>query len=669
MGQDRSARSGRPRRLPEWFRPDRWVPPPGSVDGRNVTRFMRAHGLAEYRDLLDRAAGDPDWFYPAAFAHLDLGWIRPFHRVFNDANGIEWVRWFGGGKTNLAHLAAARWRALDGAAVVWEGDDGATRVLGYRELDDLVAAAAGGFRALGLAAGDVAALYLPMVPEAVVALLALARIGAVAVPVFSGFAAPALAERIRLSGATILVTADGFLRRGRRVPMKTVADEALASCPEIRKVVVVPRTRERPGLQPERDVWWDALLEGGPAGAMEGFDAHHPFLVGYTSGSTGRPKGVVHTHGGMPYRLGIELGFNFDMRRGDRLCWVTDMGWIMGPVSVVGPLTLGATTVLFEGVPDWPAPDRLWDLVERHGVTHLGLSPTLARMLAAAGPRWVEERALPSLRALGITGEPCPPSAWRWLHAHVGRGQVPIINWTGGAEIGAGILIGSPVVEMRESRFAGPAPGMSVDVYDDGGRPVVGAVGELVITRSFPSMTRGLWREPERFIESYWSRWPGVWVHGDRAVRHEDGSWELPGRSDDIIKVGGKRIGPAEYEAAAGEVAGVAAVAAVGLPDALKGEAAVLVVVPADSADRAGLPGRVRDHVAGVLGRALMPREVLLSDALPLTRSGKLHRRVLRGWLVEADPGDLSSLANPESAGAVSRARQQLGGSAGGGLP
>jgi acetyl-CoA synthetase len=303
--------------------------------------------------------------------------------------------------------------------------------------------------------------------------------------------------------------------------------------------------------------------------------------------------------------------------------------------------------------------------VERHQVTHLGLSPTLVRLLAGHGEEWVDRHQLRSLRVLGSTGERWTPQSWRWLHRHVGRGSVPIINWSGGTEIGCGILVGSPLVATRECRFSGHAPGMAATVFDSEGRPLIGEVGELVLTRSWPSMTRGLWNEPQRYLESYWARWPDVWVQGDWAVRHEDGSWELLGRSDDVLKIAGKRLGPAEVESVATELEDVMDAAAVSVPDSMTGEALVVVVqvsVTTARDDRDAVAQAVSDRVAEALGKPLRPAAVVVLDELPLSRSGKVHRRALRAWLAGADPGDLSTLANPESAPSVLAAGERLSG-------
>ncbi|ORW21978.1 hypothetical protein AWC19_13585 [Mycobacterium palustre] len=359
----------------------------------------------------------------------------------------------------------------------------------------------------------------------------------------------------------------------------------------------------------------------------------------------------------MPYGAAIDLAFTMDLSPGDRLCWPSDMGWLVGPLTSVVTLALGATLVLFEGVMDYPGPDRLWQLVERYQLTHLGIAPTSARILALAGDQWVDRYSLDSLRILPSTGEPWTIPAWRWLHRHVGRGRAAIINWSGGTEIGGGILGGSPIVETAEGRFAGPVPGMSADVVDDEGASITDEIGELVLNRTTPSMTNNLWHDSDRYLKTYWSRFPGRWQQGDQAIRHNDGSWELPGRSDDVIKVAGKRVGPAELEALALGVPGVALAGAVGLPHHRKGLVPVIAITLSDTA---GAPTDVAAAVSAAveraMGKPMRPEAVVVVDELPVTRSNKVHRRALRCWLADTDAGDLAALANPQCQNAVREA-------------
>lgn len=627
------------------FDPDRWVPPPELVDGYRVARLARVLGVDDRRALAARAAADPAWFYPAALEFLGAAWLRPWTTLLDESDGAAFGHWFVGGGTNLSWLACERWAGRSSApAVVWEGDGGETGQLSFAELGEAVRRVAAGLAQRGIGAGDVVTMHLPMVPEAVVTMLAVARIGAIVAPTFSGYGPAALTERLRLAGAKALVTADGMLRRGRRVDLLTTALAAVADAPTVETVIVVSRLGD--ALRPHPSVVpWECVAAAAEAGDVETFDVETPWLLAFTSGSSGRPKGAVHTHGGLPYNLMLELGLTADVGPGDRFTWPSDMGWLAGPMGTLGPLSLGATAVVFEGVADHPTPDRIWQLIERHGITQYGLSPTTARTLAAAGERWLEPYDLSTLRVIVSSGEPWTLPAWRWLHRHAGRGRVPIVNWSGGTEVGGCIVAGYPDVATPAGRFSGPVLGMAVDVLDDDGRPLVGKAGELVVTRSWPAMTRSLWGEPERYLEAYWSKFPGQWVQGDRAIRHEDGTFEVRGRSDDVLKVAGKRVGPAELESLAAEVKGVAAAAAVGVDHPTKGQVPVLVVQSVgDIAESA-----VADRIAVAFGKPMRPAAVLVVPDLPRTRSGKIHRRAVRAWVTGSDADDLSTLENPQA--------------------
>jgi acetyl-CoA synthetase len=484
--------------------------------------------------------------------------------------------------------------------------------------------------------------------------LALGRLGAIYTPIFSGYAAPAVAARLVDCDASMLITADGFLRRGSWVHLKAVADEAVAAAPSVRRVLVVRRAG--PALDvawdEERDAWWDEPVAGedaepGPDLAAA-TDPESPYMIIYTSGTTGRPKGAVHVHGGFPIKGAQDLAHQFDLGRGDTLFWFTDLGWMMGPWAISGALLLGARLLMYEGAPDVPGPDRLWSIVARHRVTHLGLSPTVVRALMAHGPEPVRGHDRSSLRVLGSTGEPWNPDPWWWFFREVGEGRCPIVNYRGGTEVAGGIVGGNLITPVKPASFGGPCIGTIGDVVDAEGRPVRGEVGELVIRRPLPGMTRGFWRDPERYEATYWARIPDTWVHGDWARVGADGHWEILGRSDDTLKVAGKRVGPAEVESAAVGGGAVLEAAAIGVPDEIKGEAiVVLCVLRPGVGDGAATRAAIADSIVGDLGKPLRPREIAVVPALPKTRSGKIMRRVVRAAWLGLDPGDLSALDDP----------------------
>ncbi len=640
-----------------------WRPSPETVERSRLVRFQRRHGLGSYEELLARSVQDPDWFWPAALEEMDVRWYRPYDRVYDDRAGVEWTEWFCGGELNLVHSALEKYRGTAEASRValrWEGEDGAQRTLTYAELDAEVSRAAAALQELGVRRGDRVAIYLPMVPEVAVALLACAKVGAIVTPVFSGFAPEAVATRVRDCEAKLVVTADGFYRRGQVVPLWAHADEAARQCPSVEHLLVVRRVGTTAGWRPGRDVWWHETTAAQPPQApTERMASGDPFMIIYTSGTTGRPKGTVHVHAGFPIKAACDMAFHFDVQRDDVVFWLTDMGWMMGPWLVLGVLTLGAAMVLYEGVPDHPHPGRLWELVDRHGITVLGLAPTAVRALMRHGDGWPGRYRLNSLRVLGSTGEPWNPDPYLWYFRQVGRGRCPVVNYSGGTEVSGGIVCGTVIHPTKPCAFTGPCLGMAADVYDADGRPAKpGEVGELVVTRPWPGMTRGFWQDPQRYLETYWSRWPGVWVHGDWAVRDEDGYWYILGRSDDTLKVAGKRVGPAEVESALVTHPAVSEAAAVGIPHEVKGEAvACFVVLKPGHTPTPGLAQELRELVAQRLGRALQPEVVEFVPDLPKTRNAKIMRRVVRAAYLGQDPGDLSALENPGAVDQIRRLR------------
>jgi acetyl-CoA synthetase len=633
------------------------------VERARATAFMREHGIPDWRALIARSQDDIEWFWDAVVEHLGIEFFQPYEQVLDVSRGPEWSRWFVGGTVNLTHNCVDRHAATDAAtraAVIWESEDGQVATLTYRELSDEVNRLANALLELGVRRGDAVGLFLPMSIPIVAGFYAIAKIGAIVVPIFSGFAAPAVATRLADAGAVALLTADAVPRRGKPVGMKAIADQAAADVPSLRSLVVWSRLGTDPPMQPGRDHRWDELVaRQSPELSAPELDPETPMMVIYTSGTTGRPKGAVHVHGGFLVKIAEECAFQLDIGTGDRFMWVTDMGWIMGPFEVVGAGALGATLVISEGAPDHPGPDRLWDMVERHRISVLGVSPTLIRALQPHGDEPVLRHDRSSLRVLGSTGEPWNPDPYRWLHQVVAEGRAPIINISGGTEVGACFLSPMPVMPLKECTLGAPALGMAMDVVGaDGEHLPAGSVGELVCRKPWPSMTRGVWGDPDRYLEAYWSRWPGVWAHGDWASVDEDGCWYLHGRSDDTLNVAGKRIGPAEFESAAVGHPAVAEACAVGMPDEVKGEVAWLYCVlrpgfePGDQ-----LRADIRATVTAVLGKAFAPARIGFVTALPKTRSAKIVRRAVRAVAMGDDVGDTSSLEDPGVLTQVANAR------------
>jgi acetyl-CoA synthetase len=610
-----------------------WEPTPEEIERANVTRLARRLGCSDYHELHRLSVEEPERFWPALVDDLGIEFSAPWERVLDASRGVEWARWFVGGKLNLAHDCVHKWRELPGEAAVFRGEDGGRSALTWPELSREVTKLAEALVAFGVGPGDRVAIFMPMSPAVAVASHACAHVGAVQVPVFSGFAAPAIAARLEDAEAKVVIAADWSLRRGKRVEMLEVLRDAN-----------VARARE---LVWSREHGWpdEVTRQPGTLAPLE-VEAEHPYLLAYTSGTTGRPKGALHVQGGFLVSIAREVAYQTDVRRGDRVFFSTDMGWIMGPWTVVGAGALGATVIYMEGAPDWPG-DRLWRIVEEERATLLGVSPTLVRALI---PKGDPTQDLSSLRAIATTGEPWNLGPYLWLHEKVAGGRVPIVNESGGTEVGACFLAATPIAPQKPCSLGFPALGQAMDVVDADGRPLRGEVGELVCRRPWPGMTRGIWRDDERYLETYWRRFPGVWTHGDWASVDEDGYWFLHGRSDDTLNIAGKRIGPAELESAAVSHSAVAEAAAIGVPHELKGEVAWLFCVtkPGVEADDE-LAREVRGAVAAELGKAFAPERVLFVPALPKTRSAKIVRRAVRARALGEDPGDLSSLENPES--------------------
>lgn len=618
-----------------------WTPDTRTLEQAQLTKFLSRTGLRNFHDLQQWSTNNYPAFTEQVLTFLQLPFHRPYIDIVDTSRGLPWTRWCTGGGLNIADVVALH--PADRDAVVWEGEEGSTRSLTYGELQHQITSCAAGLRKRGIGRGDAVAIHLPMMPETVVMLMACAHLGAVAVPLFSGYGPAAIESRIRDVEAKLLLTCDAFPRRGTLVPAAQIASKAAARCPTLRDVVVIGRIEE------------GAFLSGEPH-PPERTHAEDPLIVLYTSGTTGKPKGILHSHCGFPVKAAQDMCFGTDVGNGTRICWVTDLGWMMGPWLIYGALTLGATMCLYDGAFDYPGPDRIWAFCERHGVEVLGISPTLVRALAVHGDAPVREHDLSSLRLFASTGEPWNPDPWWWLFETVGRGEKPIINYSGGTEISGGILMSNPLLPIKPCAFSAPCPGIAADVVDEQCRSVTDSVGELVIRKPWIGMARGFFGDPERYLETYWSRWPDVWAHGDWAKRDDDNHWFILGRSDDTLKIAGKRVGPAEVESILVGHDAVAEAAVIGIPHTLKGECMVAfcVLTPGGGISAAQLQHELRNLVGTQLGKPLRPEAVHFVDALPKTRNAKVMRRVIRAAYTGGDAGDISAL---ESTGAIEAIR------------
>jgi len=638
-----------------------WEPNPQWIADSNLKRFMNRWRIGSYDELFRKSVEDIAWFWDAILKDLDIRFSRPYSAVVDLEPGKPFPRWCVGGRMNIVESCLDKWvesGAGERQALKWEGEEGSLRTLTYRQLLTEVNRCANALRSLGLGRGDAIGLYMPMTPELAIAFLAVIKIGGIILPLFSGYGASAVASRLNDAGAKAIFTADGFYRRGRAIAMKAIADEAMAQAPSVKHMIVLRRTGSEVPWTGGRDLWWHELVSRqSTTDSTEEMSAEDVLMIIYTSGTTGRPKGAVHTHCGFPIKAAQDIHQAMDLKAAETLYWMTDMGWMMGPWLVFGSLLVGAAMVFYDGAPDFPDPGRLWRIAENHRVTHLGVSPTLVRSLMTHGTAPLQRRNLSRLRAAGSTGSPWDPQSWMWLFENVLEGRKPILNYSGGTEISGGILCGNFFRPLKPCAFSGPVPGMDVDVVDESGRPVRGAVGELVIRQPWIGMTRGFWRDHERYMDTYWRRFDGVWCHGDFAAIDEDGLWYILGRSDDTIKVSEKRLGPAEVEAVLNEHELVAESVAIGVPHEVKGQEIVVFCVLRDPRKASEtLREELKDRVASALGKPFRPSDVRFTTALPKTRNAKVMARVVRAAYLGLDPGDLTSLEDPGAVEAIRKA-------------
>ena len=642
-----------------------WTPSAERVERSNLKRLMNAQGFKSFEELRRASIADPGWFWDAVCKDLGIEWFNPYSRVLDTSEGIQWAKWFVGGKLNITHNSLDKHVGPESSkiALIAESEDTLEpRKLTYGELGALTNQIANTLvDDLELARGDKVGIYLPMIPEAVASFLAVTKMGGVVVPIFSGYGSQAVATRLEDCEAKAIITADQFFRRGRSINMAASAREAALQTTGVRSLLVyeshpgqtVTNTSER-----VQTFSWSRVLAKSRESKTEVMDSEDPFMIIYTSGTTGKPKGAVHVHGGFQVKNAEEVAYQADLHVGDVLFWFTDLGWIMAPWEIVGSLSLGGTILIYDGAPDYPTPSRLWQVIEKNKVTIFGVSPTLVRSLMKFGIEQVKKYDLSSLKSFGSTGEPWNPESYDWLFEEVGERRCPIVNLSGGTEVGTCFLSVHPIVPVKQCSLGGPCLGIDADVVDEEGKSIRGKTGELVIRNPWPSMTRGLWKNKELYLENYWRRFEGVWVHGDWASIDDDGCWFLHGRSDDTLKVAGKRVGPAEIESAIASYKGVLESVAIGTPDPVKGEAIVcFVILRPEVSPAEALKAALIEHVGKALGPGMKPRSIVFVASLPKTRNAKLVRRLVRASYLGLPLGDVSNLENPDSLESISNAR------------
>lgn len=627
---------------------DTWMPTPEYLENSSLAALIHKLGAADYDAFLKLALEQPERYWRATLDHLGVEFDPPYQQFCDVSEGLPWARFFVGAGFNFAAACIKPPAgAADRLALSWEDESGSSGALSYAELASRTRRFADGLLKLGIQPGDRVGFLFPNTAEAIISLLAIGYIGAVSVPLYSGYGEDAVARRLLDAEASCLITADGFLRRGRYVSLAAMAGAVRERVPGLKSVVIV-HTPGRAAPAFVHDDWHAVERSGSDSLAPHPTAANDPFMVIYTSGTTGRPKGAVHVHGGFPLRVAQDVAYMFDFKPGDRYFWMSDMGWMTGPFSMCGVLLNKGTLVLYDGSPDVPDIGRLRAVADRHGVTHFGSSPTAVRSMAANETVALAAKA-PALRLMMSGGEVMDAEAHHWFFQKFGGGRLPIINYTGGTEVSGAILTNVVLRPIVPSRFNSVTPGVPGRVVDqNSGEPIIGAPGELAIAGPFVGKTQGFWQDTERYLETYWSRFPGLWVHGDLAIVEADGQHLLIGRSDDVMKISGKRVGPSEVEGIVADGQSVVEAVVFSVPDARAGEAmVVLVVAGAAVADPSVLEAQIAAQLRAKMGPAFKPRAVVVTPRLAKTRNGKLVRRLAKqAWLGEK-AGDLTAIEDP----------------------
>ena len=626
-----------------------WQPTPSYVDNAQVTALMKRIGVSDFDALYDFSLERPEEYWRQVVDFCGVRFSHDYASYCDLSRGAPFPAWFVGGELNWVDMILDNEEASDRTAIIAETEDGSSRSITYAELGDEVRAFAAGLQAIGLRRGDRIGLLMENGIEATVSLLAIVHMGAIVVPLFSGFGSDAIVSRLEPCGARALITTTGFQRRGRFVSTEQTLATVRRDLPGLDKIIVkhAPHAPASELADDGATYDWHSIGEA-PGGShmSERMSPNDPFMVIFTSGTTGKPKGAVHVHGGFPVKIAHDAAVHFDVAPGDIFCWPADMGWIAGCLILSSALLRGATLVCYDGAPDFPDWSRMGSLCERYKVTHFGSAPTLIRGLAA-NQETATKPDLSSLKLLITAGESIAPEHFVWFERHFGRGECPLINYTGGTEVSGGLLASVVVKPIVPGGFNVRSPGVAVDVVDAEGKSVTGAIGELAIRAPFIGMTAAFWQDEERYLETYWQAIPGLWVHGDLAMRTEEGHYFLLGRSDDTIKVAGKRVGPGEVEEILVEIDGVIEAAVIGASDPVKGQTIVVFLTcdrPTEDIKKVAA-ARIQDR----LGRPFAPSAVYIVPQLPKTRSSKIMRRVIRSIHSGNPPGDLSSLVNPES--------------------
>jgi len=610
---------------------------------------MKKHNILSLEELSEKSKNNLEWFWESVEKDIGIIWDEPYTKTLDTSNGIPWTKWFVDGKTNLYNSSVEKFTKTTPEKIAYNfiSEDGVETKLSYSELNTKVSKLANVFKSLDVKKGDVIAIYLPMIEEAIVSILAAAKIGAVQTIVFSGYSSESLKTRLQDCHAKILLTSDGFHRKGKTISQKITVDAAVIDT-DIEKIIVVSyKGIDKFEKSDKIQFYDDLILQQDDTCDTEIMNSEDPLFILYTSGTTGKPKGVVHTHGGFSVFAGHQASYLVNMGQNDRLFWPADIGWITGLVwNVYGLLLVGSSAVIYDGALDFPNSDRVWEILSKYQATIFGISPTAVRLFKKINSNPQNKFSLDSLQNIPTTGEPLDEDSWWWLFENVGNKKIPIMNLSGGTEIGGAMLSVFPGMKLKPSTVGIPVPGMNLDVVNDDGESVKEQNGYLVIKSPWPGMTRGLLNDDQRYIETYWSKFENIWFHGDYVLKDGDNLWYMQGRTDDVINVSGHRMSTAEIEHTVISHKKISDAASIAIPDDITGEAIVVFFVP-ENKDDANLENEIMEYISKKIGKIAKPRLIIQLSDLPKTRTGKIMRRLLKSKVLGNPLGDLSSLENP----------------------
>ena len=611
---------------------------------------MKKHEISSLDELCIKSKNNLEWFWESVDEDIGIVWDEPYTKTLDTSNGIAWAKWFVNGKTNIYKSSVEKFTKKTPEKIAYDfiSEDGIQTKLSYFELNSKVSKFANGLKSLGVKKGDVIAIYLPMIEEAIISILAAAKIGAVQTIIFSGYSSESLQIRLQDCKAKILLTSDGFHRKGKSISQKTIVENAIVDT-NIEKIVVVPyKGIDQYEKSNKIEFYNKLILNQSNSCSTEIMDSEDPLFILYTSGTTGKPKGVIHTHGGFSVFAGHQASYLVNMGENDRLFWPADIGWITGLVwNVYGLLLTGSNAIIYDGALDFPNSDRVWEILSKHKATIFGISPTAVRLFKKINAKPLEKYSLDTLQNIPTTGEPLDEDSWWWLFEKVGNKKIPIMNLSGGTEIGGAMLSVFPGMKLKPSTVGIPVPGMDLDIVDEDGNQIRDNNGYLIIKQPWPAMTRGLLNDDERYLETYWSKFENIWFHGDYVLADEDNLWYMKGRADDVINVSGHRMSTSEIEHTVISHNKISDAASISIPDELTGEAIVVFFVP-ENKNEINLEADIIEHINKKIGKIAKPKLIFQLSDLPKTRTGKIMRRLLKAKLTGNPLGDLSSLENPD---------------------